>query len=60
VPKQKRPYAIEIEARLQVMAFDEDSARRKVERAFTGGRQLGADVAATDAVWTYAVTPEST
>ncbi len=56
MPKQKRPYVVEIEAKLTVRAFDEDSARKKVEKAFLSGRPLGADVEA-DAVWTNAVVP---
>jgi hypothetical protein len=32
MPKQKRPFVVEIEAKLTVHAFDEDSARKKVER----------------------------
>ena len=34
MPKQKRPFVVEIEAKLTVHAFDEDSARKKVEKAF--------------------------
>lgn len=55
MPKQKRPFEVEIEAQLTVYAFDEDSARKKVEKAFSSGRPLGADVDAGDGVWTYAV-----
>ena len=55
MPKQKRSFVVEIEAKLIVQAFDEDSARRKVEKAFTSGRPLGVDVDAGAAVWTYAV-----
>lgn len=58
MPKQKRAFNVEIEARLVVHAFDEDSARKKVERALAAGRELGADVESTDAVWTYAVTAQ--
>ena len=54
-PKQKRPLEVEIEAKLTVHAFDEDSARKKVEKAFTSGRPLGADVNAGDGIWTYVV-----
>jgi hypothetical protein len=57
MPKQKRSFLVEIEAKLTVHAFDEQSARKKVERAFSGGRPLGADVDAGEAVWTYAVVP---
>ncbi len=55
MPKQKRPFDVEIEAKLTVYAFDEDSARKKVEKAFSSGRSLGADVNAGDGIWTYAV-----
>lgn len=44
MPKQKRPFVVEIEAKLTVYAFDEDSARKKVEKAFASGRPLGVDV----------------
>jgi hypothetical protein len=57
MPKQKRAFVVEIEAKLTVHAFDEDSARRKVEKAFASGRSLGADVDAGAGVWTYAVIP---
>ena len=32
MPKQKRLFLVEIEAKLTVHAFDEDSARKKVEK----------------------------
>ncbi|MDP8937000.1 MAG: hypothetical protein M3O23_04620 [Actinomycetota bacterium] len=57
MPKQKRPFVVEIEAKLTVRAFDEDSARKKVEKAFASGRSLGVDVNAGPGVWTYAVAP---
>lgn len=57
MPKQ-RPFVVEIEAKLTVHAFDEDSARKKVEKAFTSGRVLGADVNAGARVWTYVVVPQ--
>ena len=57
MPKQKRPFLVEIEANLTVHAFDEDSARKKVEKAFASGRPLGVDVDAGAGVWTYAVVP---
>lgn len=59
MPKQKRPFVVEIEAKLVVQAFDEDSARKKVEKAFAGRRPIGIDVAA-DAIWTYTVIPSVT
>ena len=58
MPKQKRPFVVEIEAKLTVHAFDEDSARKKVEKAFSGGRTLGVDVNAGVGVWTYVVVPQ--
>ena len=57
MPKQKRPFVVEIEAKLTVHAFDEDSARKKVEKAFASGRVLGIDVSA-GGVWTYVVVPQ--
>jgi hypothetical protein len=57
MPKQKRPFLVEIEAKLTVHAFDEESARRKVAKAFSSGRSLGVDVDAGEAVWTNAVVP---
>ena len=55
MPKQKQSFDVEIEAKLTVHAFDEASARKKVEKAFSSGRSLGADVEAGDGIWTYAV-----
>jgi len=57
MPKQKRPFVVEIEAKLTVHAFDEESARKKVEKAFASGRALGVDVDAGAGVWTYVVVP---
>lgn len=57
MPKQKRSFDVEIEAKLTVHAFDEASARKKVEKAFSSGRSLGADVHVGDGIWTYAVKP---
>jgi len=56
MPKKKRQFEIEIEAKLRVDAFDEASARKKVEKALSAGRPLGEDVSATGTVWTYATT----
>ncbi len=55
MPKQKQVFVVEIEAKLTVHAFDEHSARRKVEKTFAAGRSLGTDVDAGEAIWTYAV-----
>jgi hypothetical protein len=57
MPKQKRSCVVEIEAKLIVHAFDENSARKKVEKAFASGRPLGVDGDAGAAVWTHAVVP---
>jgi hypothetical protein len=58
MPKQKRPFTVEIEEKLSVLAFDEGTACKKVERALAAGRNLGTDVEAIGAVWTYATRPE--
>ena len=60
MPKQKRPFQVEVEAKVIVLAFDEASARKKVGRALAAGRNLGTDVEGTGAVWTYATTAEAT
>jgi hypothetical protein len=52
--KTKKTYRVELEAKFDVEAFDEDSARKKVEKLLGSPRALGADVAATGSVWTYA------
>lgn len=57
MPKQKRKFEVEIEAKLTVAAFDEASALKKIEKALAPRREIGDDVLATGAVWTYAVTP---
>ena len=57
--KQKRPFDVEIEAKVTVYAFDEDSARKKVAKAFASGRSIGIDVDAGDGVWTYTVKPSN-
>jgi hypothetical protein len=59
MPKRKRLFEVEIEAKLNVLAFDEESARKKVERALDAGRNVGADVESTGVVWTYAATPQA-
>ena len=53
MPKMKRTFQVEIEAKLLVDAFDEASARKKVEKALSRARSLDADVRATGEVWTY-------
>lgn len=60
MPKQKRSFIVEIEAKLTVHAFDEASARKKVQKTFAPGRSLSADVEAGDGVWSYAVVPSAT
>ncbi len=53
MPKMKRTFQVEIEAKLLVEAFDEASARKKAERALSRARALDADVKATGEVWSY-------
>ncbi len=60
MPKQKRPFQVEIEAKVTVLAFDEASARKKVERALAAGRNVGTDVEGAGVVWSYATTSEAT
>ena len=59
MPKQKQRFEVEVEAKLTVLAFDESSARKKVERALRVGHNLDTDVEVTGAVWTYATTPRA-
>jgi hypothetical protein len=54
--KTKKTYRVEIEAKLDVDAFDEASAKKKVEKLLGSRRGLGADVEATGDIWTYAAT----
>lgn len=49
----KRKFHVEIEAKLLVEAFDEASARKKAEKAFSRERALDTDVRAAGDVWTY-------
>ncbi|HEX4979593.1 MAG TPA: hypothetical protein VFV35_05965 [Acidimicrobiales bacterium] len=51
--KTKKTFRVEVEAKLDVDAFDEDSAKKKVEKLLGSVRSLGADVTATGDVWTY-------
>lgn len=53
MPKMKRTFQVEIEAKLLVEAFDEASARKKVEKTFSRARALDSDVKASGAIWTY-------
>lgn len=53
MPKMKRTFQVEIEAKLLVDAFDEASARKKVEKTFSRARALDSDVRSTGEVWTY-------
>ena len=52
--KTKKTFRVEIEAKIDVEAFDEASAKKKVEKLLGTRRGLGADVQATGDVWTYA------
>jgi hypothetical protein len=51
--KSKKTYRVEIEAKIDVEAFDEESAKKKVEKLLGTPRSLGADLRATGDVWTY-------
>lgn len=59
MPKNKRNFEVEIEATIRVAAFDEDSARKKIEKALAAGRTLGADVASAGKVFTYSASQVS-
>jgi hypothetical protein len=52
--KTKKTYRVEIEAKLDVDAFDEASAKKKVEKLLGNRRDLAVDVQSTGDVWTYA------
>ena len=52
--KTKKTFRVEIEAKIDVEAFDESSAKKKIEKLLGTRRSLGADVEATGDVWTYA------
>lgn len=49
----KRTFQVEMEAKLLVEAFDEASARKKVEKTFGRPRALDADVWSSGEVSTY-------
>jgi hypothetical protein len=52
--KTKKTYRVEIEAKLDVDAFDEASAKKKIEKLLGSRKGLGVDVQSTGEVWTYA------
>jgi len=52
--KTKKTFRVEIEAKIDVDAFDEASAKKKVEKLLGSRRSLAQDVEATGDVWTYA------
>ena len=52
--KTKKTYRVEIEMKVDVEAFDEASAKKKIEKLLGTRRDLGQDVTATGDVWTYA------
>ncbi len=52
--KTKKTFRVEIEAKIDVEAFDETSAKKKLEKLLGTRRALGTDIAATGDVWTYA------
>jgi hypothetical protein len=51
--KTKKTFRVEIEAKIDVDAFDEASAKKKVEKLLGSRRGLAADIEATGDVWTY-------
>lgn len=53
MPKTKRTFQIEVEAKLVVDAFDEGSARKKAEKVLTSQRFIGPDVRTSGEGWTY-------
>ena len=53
MPKMKRTFQVEIEAKMLVDAFDEASARKKVEKTFSRARTFDPDVRASGDIWTY-------
>ena len=53
MPKRKRTFEVLIEAKFTVHAFDAASARRKIERAFSAGSPIDADVTATGQLWVF-------
>ena len=52
--KTKKTFRVELEAKFDVEAFDEASAKKKIEKLLGSRRGIGADVEATGEVWTYA------
>ena len=52
--KTKKTFRVELEAKFDVEAFDEASARKKIEKLLGTRRGLASDVEATGDVWTYA------
>lgn len=52
-------FEVLVEAKLSVLAPNEASARRKVEKALGGGRTIDSDVRATGEVWVYDANPET-
>lgn len=58
MPKQKRPFKVEIEAQLEVMAWDEQAATKKVIDALNAERQIAPDVTSA-ALWVYGAYPST-
>ena len=54
MPKTKKTFRVEIGAKIDVEAFDETSAKKKIEKLLSTRRDLAADIVATGHVWTYA------
>lgn len=53
MPKMKRTFQVEIEAKLLIDAFDEGSARKKIEKSFSQNRLLDADVRSSGEILAY-------
>jgi hypothetical protein len=51
--KTKKTFRVEVETRFDVEAFDEASAKKKIEKLLGTRRGIGPDVHATGDVWTY-------
>jgi hypothetical protein len=57
MPKTKKQFEVLVETKILVDAFDEDAARKKVEKALGSRRDLAPDVSATSSLWIYDVDP---
>lgn len=50
MPENKRGFEVETEATVRVAAFDQDPARKEIEKALAAGRPLGPDVASAGTI----------